>query len=179
MTDGPPIETYRSYLRLLARLHLPEALRGRVDPSDVVQQTLLRAMQGWEQFRGSEAGQRLAWLRRVLATTMANLARDQRRHKRDANREVPTGGLEEASQRLESLAGEQSSPSERAERTEQILRLAEALEALSDDQREAVTRHYLGGQSLAEIGTALQRSPAAAAGLVQRGLRKLRKLLPE
>jgi RNA polymerase sigma-70 factor (ECF subfamily) len=179
MADEPPLESYRSYLRLLTRLHLDDRLRGKVDPSDVVQQTMLRAVQGWDQFRGTTPAERLAWLRKILAHVLANLARDLHRDKRDVAREVDPAALDRSSVRLEALVpAEQTSPSEGAARAELVVRLATALEELPPDQREAVARHYLLGETLAQVGAALDRSPAAVAGLLQRGLRKLRNLLP-
>jgi RNA polymerase sigma-70 factor (ECF subfamily) len=176
--QAPSLADYRSYLRLLARLHLDEKLRGKVDPSDIVQQTMVRALAGWDQFRGKEDGQRLAWLRRILANTLANARRDLRRLKRAVDREVPLAALDRSSMRLGNLAGPATSPSQGAVRAELILKLAAALEELPADQREAVARHYLLGETLAEVAKRLDRSPTAAAGLVQRGLRKLRELLP-
>ncbi len=64
--NGWPVEAYRDYLHLLARLRLDPRLRGKLDPSDVVQQTLVKAHQGREQFRGTSAGERGEWLRRPL-----------------------------------------------------------------------------------------------------------------
>jgi RNA polymerase sigma-70 factor (ECF subfamily) len=141
---------------------------------------MLRAVQGWDQFRGTTPAQRIAWLRQILARVLVNLSRDLHRDKRDVSREVDPGLLDRSSARLEALAAaEQTSPSEAAVRGELVLRLATALEELPPDQREAVARHYLLGQTLAEVGAALDRSPAAVAGLLQRGLRTLRDLLPE
>jgi RNA polymerase sigma factor (sigma-70 family) len=72
------------------------------------------------------------------------------------------------------LAADQSSPSERAERNDQLLRLAAALETLPAEQREAVELHYWQSWTLAQIGEHQGRTPASVAGLVHRGLAKLR-----
>jgi len=180
MPQEPPLESYRSYLRLLARLHLDEKLRGKVSSSDVVQQTMLQAVGGWDQWRGTSQGERFAWLRQILANTMANVQRDLHRDKRDIDREKILGEMQQSSSRMGSLlVSKASSPSQQVYREEQILQLTKALENLPEDQREAVARHYLLGESLAEVGQHLSRSTAAVAGLLQRGLRRLRELLPQ
>jgi RNA polymerase sigma-70 factor (ECF subfamily) len=181
MGEPEPLDAYRSYLRLLARLHLDAGLRGRIDPSDVVQQAYLRALQARDQFRGTTAAETMAWLRQILATTMANAARDLRREKRDPRREVALGNaLDRSSARLDQiLAADQTSPSRAVVRAERALRLAEALESLPEAQREAVARHYLLGQDLSEISRLLGRTTPAVAGLLHRGLRQLRQHLDD
>ncbi len=173
------LERYRDYLRLLARLQLDPRLRGKLDPSDLVQQTLLQAHQMRDQFRGTTEAEQAAWLRQILVRTMANAARDLGRLKRDVGRERSLeAAIEESSVRLEAwLATEQSSPSAVAEKNERLLRLAEALEQLPEAQREAVVLHHLRGLSLAELANHLERSEGAAAGLLHRGIKRLRELL--
>src|SRR5262249_4060233 len=123
MHDPDPVAAYRSYLKLLARLHLDRSLRGKVDPSDVAQQTLLRAVEAREQFRGATEAERLAWLRRILANTLANLARDLHAARRDIGRErTLASGLDRSAGRFESLAADQTSPSQAAGRGETALR---------------------------------------------------------
>lgn len=175
------LERYRAYLRLLARLHLDPRLRGKLDPSDVVQQTLVQAYQALGQFRGHSAGALTAWLRQILARNLARAVRDFAREKRDVAREHSLeAALAESSSRLDAwLAAEQSSPSQRAERNEDAARLAAALEQLPEAQREALVLQHWHGWSLAQIGAHLERSPEAVAGLLKRGLQQLRLLLQE
>jgi RNA polymerase sigma-70 factor (ECF subfamily) len=178
---GRILERFRDYLRLLARLQLDPRLRGKIDPSDVVQQTLLEAYQKRAQFLGRTQPELTAWLRRMLAHNLADALRAFAQQKRDVGRER---SLEEALQasslRLEGwLADDQSSPSERVERQERAVRLASALAALPEAQREALVLQYWHGWTLAQIGQHLDRSPAAVAGLLKRGLSQLRQLLQE
>jgi RNA polymerase sigma-70 factor (ECF subfamily) len=170
------LDQYREYLVMLARVQLDPRLREKLDPSDMVQQTLLDAHRKQEQFRGRTEAEKAAWLRQILAHNLADALRRFRRAKRDIARERSLQeALDQSSARLDAwLAAEQSSPSQKAERNEQVLRLAEALETLPSLQREAVELHYWQGWSLAQIGEHISRSAPAVAGLLQRGLKKLR-----
>jgi RNA polymerase sigma-70 factor (ECF subfamily) len=178
---GQALEQFRDYLNLLARMQLEPALRGKVDLSGVVQQTLLEAHQAWEQFRELNEAQRTAWLRKALAHNLADEIRGVRRQKHDARRERSLeAAVEESAARLEaSLAGEQTSPSGQAVRKEEALRLAQALAQLPEAQREVVVLHHLQKQPLSAVAAHLGRSKLAVGGLLHRGLKKLRELLTE
>lgn len=175
--DAAALEQFRSYLHLLARLHLDVRLCGKLDPSDVVQQTLLQAHRAREQFRGTTRGELAAWLRRILAGCLANVLRDFTRARRDVGLERSLeAALHESSVRLERwLASEEPSPEEQAVQQEQALRVADALAELPEAQREALVLQHWHGWSLAQIGEHLGRSPAAVAGLIKRGLKQLRE----
>lgn len=174
--EARSLEQFRDYLSLLARLRLPAQIQGKLDPSDVVQQTLLEACQDLDRCQGWNSAQQAAWLRRILLRNLANAVRDLGRARRDVSREC---SLEAAAQLGAWLAAEESSPSDHAERNEQALRLAQALTALPEAQREAVVLRHLQGWSLADISRQLGRSAAAVAGLLHRGLDQLRILLQE
>lgn len=178
---GPSLERCRNYLRLLARMQLDGPLRDKLEASDLVQQTLLEAFARQEQFRGQTEGELLAWLRQILAHNLADALRALGRAKRDVKLERSLeASLEHSSMRMAGcLAADHSSPSERAVRNEELLRLAEALTELPEAQREALILHHLQGLSLAETAVRLGRTEPAVAGLLHRGLKKLRELLPE
>ncbi len=179
--SAPEPELFRSYLRVLAELQLGGHAGPRIDPSDIVQQTLLDAHRDRHQFRGRTEAERLAWLRRLLACNLADALRARGRAKRDAARERSLeAALEVSSARLGAfLAADQSSPSERAGRNEAVLRLADALAKLPEANRLALVMRHCEGMPLSEISTRLGRTPAAVAGLLKRGLAELRTILPD
>ena len=176
----PLLEQHRAYLMVLARLSLDARLRARIDPCDVVQQTLLEAHRSVHRFRGV-GPQLTAWLRSILACQVARNIRDLRRDKRDIGRERSLqAALEDSSARLEAfLAADQSSPSQRAQKNEWAVRVAAALDTLAEMQREALVLHYYQGLTVQAVGQRLGKTTAAVAGLLQRGLRGLRDLLAE
>jgi RNA polymerase sigma-70 factor (ECF subfamily) len=178
---GWRLEQYRAYLRLLARLQLDPRLQGKLDASDVVQDTLLKAHAKISQFRGQSEAELAAWLRKILANTLAQAVRQFSAGIRDVGREHSLeAALEASSVRLEGwLAAEQSSPSQHVERQEQLLRLAEALARLPEDQRQAVELHHLQGHTVAELAERMGRSSASVGALLYRGLKRLRELLEE
>jgi len=178
-TDERPLEDYRDYLRLLARLQLDPRLRAKLDASDVVQQAILQAHEGRAQFRGSTEAEWLAWLRAILANVLAAAARRFGTEARAVGRERSLEAeLERSSSRLECLlAADQTSPSQRAVRGEELLRLAAALARLPEDQRQVVELHHLRGLPVAEVAAQVGRSRAAIVGLLFRGLKRLRQLL--
>jgi RNA polymerase sigma-70 factor (ECF subfamily) len=175
------LDRFRDYLQVLARLHLGARLRRRIGLSDVVQQTLLQACRHLEQFRGQSDEELAAWLRQILCNILNNAYRDQAAGKRDIQREQSLeASLNASSARLgRFLAANQSSPSQQAEHNDRKLRLAAALEALPESQRDAVTLHYLGGQTVNAIAEQMGKTPTAVAGLIKRGMRQLRQQMPE
>jgi RNA polymerase sigma-70 factor, ECF subfamily len=173
------IEDYRDYLLLLVRLQLGSRLRAKLDASDVVQHAILHAHQSQAQFRGATEGEWLAWLRAILANALAAAARRFDTQARDPARERSLEGeLERSSSRLEFLlVADQTSPSERAVRGEDLLRLADAIARLPEDQRRVVELHYLRGLAVADVAEQIGRTRPAAVGLLFRGLKRLRELL--
>jgi RNA polymerase sigma-70 factor (ECF subfamily) len=170
------LDRFRNYLRFLADIKLDRRLRSRIDPSDIVQETLLRAYDARDAFRGTDSGQRLAWLRQILMRTVLHALRDARCAKRDIAREQRLDGLlEQSSRRIEQwLAADETSPSQAVQQVEELLRIADAVYKLPEPERIAVVGYYWQRATLAEISAELGRSAAAVAGLVHRGLRRLR-----
>src|SRR5262245_38456628 len=116
-----PLEDYRPYLLLLARLNVGHRLQGKVDPSDLVQETMLKAHGHREQFRGHTEAERRAYLRRILGNALADAGR-RLGHEPDLQQV-----LETSSARLESWLAEQSTPSQHAQHAERLIHLADAL----------------------------------------------------
>jgi RNA polymerase sigma-70 factor (ECF subfamily) len=174
-----PLELYRDYLHLLARFGLGPRLRALADPSDVVQQTLLRAHERIDQFRGAGEAELLAWLRVILARQLTDFARRAGQAQWVRRRSLEAA-LDRSSAQLASwLADEQPSPGQEAQRQEQLVRLAGALARLPEDQRTALELHHVEGYSVTEVARQMGRSTGSIAGLLHRGLKALRAHLVE
>jgi RNA polymerase sigma-70 factor (ECF subfamily) len=143
---GRLLEQYRNYLGLLARLQIGRRLQGKVDTSDLVQETFLTAHRKFGQFHGPTEADLAGWLRQILASRLAKLMRHyygtQRRDIR-LEREL-ANDLDESSRALDiGLPSPHSTPSQRAARREQAVLLADALGQLPEDYREVIIlRHF-------------------------------------
>lgn len=179
MTSAEILEPYRRYLEVLARVHLDPRLRGKLDPADVVQQTLLRAYAALPGLEGRSPALLTAWLRTILARTLADTVKHYHRDCRDVDLErALVADLDRSSSGLiGGLAADQTSPSQAAQRNEEMLRLADALAELPEPMREVVVLKHCRGSTLQEIADHLGKSVPAVASLLRRGLKALRDRL--
>src|SRR4051812_21925539 len=117
---GRLLDAYRNYLRLLARSLIGQALRLRLDPSDLIQETFLEAHRDFPRFAGSGEPELVAWLRRILVRNLADQVRYHRAPSRDDRLQESLDAMLDRSGRDAhlALAGAFSSPSAQAARRE-------------------------------------------------------------
>src|SRR5262249_5294401 len=164
-------ERYRDLLSVLARqIQMDPRLRRRFDSSDLVQETLLKATQNLEQFRGGTEGELVKWLQEIMQNALADAMRKARAQKRDlAQEEALAAVVSDSSSRLQNwLVAPDSSPSQRAEREEQLLRVAAALAKLPEDQRDVVLLRDSLDTPIRAIAEQLGRTEKSIAGLLLR-----------
>jgi len=154
----------RRYLPILERWgsgRLPSAARDLVDTGDIVQVTLVRALDRVGDFESRHEGAFLMYLRRSLL----NQIRDQARRVMRRGEQVPLP---------EEIGDGRASPLDDVLRGEVMDRYDEALEKLTESQREAVILRLELGFTHADVALALDcPSPDAARMLVARGLVRL------
>jgi RNA polymerase sigma-70 factor (ECF subfamily) len=174
------LESFRNYLRLLAHTGLAEPLQEKADPSDLVQETLLKAHANFGQFRGRNEAELAGWLRQILARNLADLSR--RFHQAEARRVDRERSLEElldqsslALGKLVAIGG--PSPSEHAQQRELSVVLADALADLSPDYRNVIVLRSLEERDWEDVARKMRRTTGAVRILWARALTRLRPLI--
>jgi RNA polymerase sigma-70 factor (ECF subfamily) len=177
---GRLLQLYQNYLRLLTVAQLEQRLRGRVSPSDVVQETFFEAHRDFVQFRGTTAAEFIAWLRRILVN---NLYRVVEQHvlaeKRDVRRELSlerlATALEESTARLEAVIPDPGrSPCADLQHQELEVMLADEIASLPADYREVIILRHIQLLPFDEVGRRMDRSSGAARMLWLRAIKQLR-----
>jgi RNA polymerase sigma-70 factor (ECF subfamily) len=177
---GQLLEFYRGYLAVLARYQIGRRLRGKADASDLIQETFLEAYRDFGQFRGNTEAELVRWLRRILATNLANLVgRYCGTQRRDVRLEQALADeLDQYSGAVaDGLASPHSSPSQQAARRDQAALLTRALEQLPADYREVLVLRHLQELSFAEVAARMGRSLDSVKNLWARALVRLRHQL--
>jgi RNA polymerase sigma-70 factor, ECF subfamily len=175
------LEAHRNYLRLLATTCLHRDLKVKTDPSDVVQDTLLKVHRSFHQFRGATEGEWMAWLRKILVRNLVDLRRDFGRQRRAIARERSLEAAVERSSAmlLGVLPAAGSSPSHTAARREMSALVADAMATLEPDAREVVVLRSLNEFEWGEIAERMGRSSDAVRMLWARALKRLGTVLRE
>ena len=173
---GRLLQWYGNYLTILAQSQLDRRLRRRLNPSDIVQETMLAAHRDFGDFRGESQGELLCWLRTILIHTLhRSFQKHIRVEKRDIRREV---SLEHLSRRLDESAvnlaalvpAKNESPSAAMQQRESAVELANQISQLKPEYRDVITLRVLRGLSFDEIAKQMDRSSGAVRMLWLRAL---------
>jgi RNA polymerase sigma-70 factor (ECF subfamily) len=175
---GRLLERYRAYLTVLARVQIGRRLQGKADCADVVQEAFLEAASHFGGFRGVGEPELAAWLRQILAARIALLVRrylgTQARDVR-LERELEAD-VDQSSRAIGmNLVAPHSSPSQRASRREQAVLLADALDRLPEDYREAIVLRHLEGLTFPQVAERMGRSLDSVEKLWLRAVTRLRQ----
>ena len=175
---GQLLERHRGRLKRMVAVRLDRRLAARVDPSDVVQETLAEAARRLPDYLRDRPLPFYPWLRRLTADRLAVL---HRRHVRAANRAV---GREEpplpdhsALALADRLFARQSNPSARLRRQERRERVRAALAVLPGPDREVLVLRILEGLPTRETAAVLGMSEVAVRSRQVRALDRLKGLL--
>jgi RNA polymerase sigma-70 factor (ECF subfamily) len=176
---GRLLDRYRNLLRIVARSLAGPTTRARADASDLVQETFLKAHREFRGFVGSGEPEVVAWLRKILARTVADQAKYDQRQRRNARQQESLDAMLDSpgSAVQLALAAPISSPSDRASRREQAVILADALARLPGDYYEVFVLRNIEHIPFDAIAARMGRSPGAVRKLWTRAMTAVKELL--
>jgi RNA polymerase sigma-70 factor (ECF subfamily) len=179
---GEALVRHRARLRQMVEARLDRRVRGRVDPSDVLQDGFADAIAKLPDYLADPKLPLFLWLRLVVGERLSKIHRDHLgRQVRDASREVSLyrGPMPAASSAALAahLMGKETSPTQALVRAERLLRLQEALNALDPLDREILSLRYFEELTHAEAARVLEIQEAAAAKRYVRALKRLKEVL--
>ena len=170
------IASYRAYLRKVIDLRMDDELRARFDPSDVVQETQIVAIQRIDDFLVDGPISFRVWLRRRALEQLVNMRRQHlTAAKRSVRREVM---LSDHSSLAIARSLYLDAPSQRMRRQEQADKVRAAVQTLSERDREVLLLRHVEELTNMEVAEVLQMDAGAASQLYGRALRRLQNKLP-
>ena len=158
---GELARIYRPRLKALVRSRMGQALQKVLEPEDIVQETLARALESLKGFHWMNDASFLRWLGAIAENLIVKAASQG---KQSCALEMP-----------QDHPASGTSPSQRLQRDERFERLKEAISKLTPDQREVLHLARIEGLKAKEIAARTGRSTDSVKQLLLRGLRSLRR----
>ncbi len=162
-------------LNRMANQQLDQQLRRKLNPSDIVQATMARMVQGFEDFRGTSSAEFYGWLNTILRNEVHTTRRNLQRDRRDIRREQePNLSTDYAAG---TVADNQQTPEQAVQRNETLTRFRQVIQRLPDDYAEVIELRSIQELTFAEVAARMNRSEDAASKLWGRALVKLQQEL--
>jgi RNA polymerase sigma-70 factor (ECF subfamily) len=175
-------DKHRDRLRRMVELRIDARVRGRLDPSDVLQEAFLDVARDLDSYLADPKLPPLLWLRLHVGRRLTTLHRKHLGTRmRDAGMEISLyqGALPEASSAAlaSMLLGQHTSPTQAAQRAERLLRVQEALNSLDQIDREVLALRHFEQLGRSETAQVLGISQEARAKRYFRALKRLKDVL--
>jgi RNA polymerase sigma-70 factor (ECF subfamily) len=180
---GQFLTTHRDRLKRMVAIRLDQRLRGRIDPSDVIQEAFLEATERQAEYvRQSDPMPPFLWLRFLTLQRLQIIHRRQLgTRSRDARREVSIhGGAFPAATSAElaaQLLGRDTRASEVAMRAERKRQLQDALDRMDPVDREVLVLRHFEQLSNGECARVLGLSEPGSTKRYLRALQRLKEML--
>lgn len=172
---GSLLDEYRDYLLLIANQQIDRKIQGKVGGSDIVQESMLAAQQGFSQFEGDTPEQLMAWLRQILLHDVYEVGRHYKKTaKRHVDREVP---LTHEFKAISPIVDPKNTPKTDALIREDASRLREAMQQLPADYRRVLELRNWEQLTFAQVGEQMDRSEDAARKLWTRAILHLQQMI--
>jgi RNA polymerase sigma-70 factor (ECF subfamily) len=179
---GQLLQLYRNYLIILAATQLDRRLRRRMNPSDLVQETMLAAYRDFGKFRGGTEREFLAWLRQILINCLhhaieAHLGAKRRDVRCEVSIEQVSAALDRTAVSFaQVLADRGPSPSAVVRQREHVVALADQLAKLRPQYRDVIVLRNLQGLSFDEVAERMNRKSGAVRMLWLRAIEKFKQV---
>jgi RNA polymerase sigma-70 factor (ECF subfamily) len=165
----------------MVHVQLDARLQARIDPSDVVQETMIEAARRLPAYLRDRPLPFYPWLRRLAMDRISRMHRNHLRIKRrSVRRETPLAPLlpdDSLAQLANCMLYHGSDPAKRVFRQETREQVREALARLSKDDREVLVLRFLEHLSASEAAAVLGISSAALRMRQLRALERFQKLI--
>ena len=176
---GKLLDRHRGRLRQMVAVRMDDRLAARVDPSDVVQETLMVASRRLAQYVGEQPIAFYPWLRQIAWNCLVDL---HRRHilagRRAVDRDRHLGISEtSAAQLVDHLLTSETGPLGSLLKEELRTRVRAVLGQLSEQDRELLLLRHLEQLTMGECAEVMGISETAATQRQLRALQRLRRLL--
>lgn len=167
---------YAERVRWIVRLRMGKELRRKLDSMDVVQDALIHALGGMEDFTYENEGDFVRWLSRIAENTLRDNRDRFHAEKRDIRKEIPLGSGGRATDgRLSEVPGPvaATTPSVILSRKEDLAKLEKAIDALKPEYKEVIVLTKIEGLGYQEIADSVGKSSEAVRKLVSRAMTAL------
>ena len=166
-----------SYVSLMADRNLDRRLRHVVGPSDIVQQTMIKLINGIDQFNGQSTPEFFGWLNKIVKNEALKSQRDQTRQKRDMRRRRSLDQMADDSKMAFDPKAAGDTPQTSALASERVELLETVMKGLPKDYATVIRLRNFEQLSFPEIAEKMNRSTDSVSKLWYRAILKMKRQL--